>query len=119
LLGEADGILGWMIEGCAEWQRLGLAPPARVRDASEAYLAEEDLVGQWIEQCCNVGSGKRQSARDLYGNWAAFAREAGVEPGSQKALGEALLMRGFLPAKIAGGRGWLGLSLRHARTEAA
>jgi len=84
LRAEADGILGWMIAGCADWRRIGLDPPARVRDASEAYLAEEDILGQWIEQCCAVRPDASQVTRDLFANWSAFARQAGVEQGSQK-----------------------------------
>jgi putative DNA primase/helicase len=39
LKAEWPGILRWMIQGCLEWQRLGLAPPQAVRDATAAYAA--------------------------------------------------------------------------------
>jgi P4 family phage/plasmid primase-like protien len=115
LLAEADGILGWMLEGCAAWRDGGLAPPARVRDASEAYLADEDLTGQWIEQFCTTGPDCREPARNLYGSWAAFSRESGIEPGSQKALGERLRQRGFTSGKFGGVRGWHGIALGQSR----
>ena len=38
LLAERDGILGWMLAGCADWQRKGLAPPACVRAAANEYF---------------------------------------------------------------------------------
>src|SRR5439155_24773025 len=38
----------WMIDGCLEWQRVGLTPPAVVRDATAAYLANEDAFAAWI-----------------------------------------------------------------------
>ena len=42
LKAEWGGILQWAVEGCLEWQRLGLAPPSAVRDATDEYLADED-----------------------------------------------------------------------------
>jgi putative DNA primase/helicase len=42
---EWPGILSWAIEGCLEWQRIGLAPPKAVTDATESYLENEDVLG--------------------------------------------------------------------------
>ena len=36
---EWPAILRWCIDGCLEWQRIGLAPPAIVRDATDEYFA--------------------------------------------------------------------------------
>ena len=33
LWAEASGILRWMVEGCREWQEIGLAEPSSVRAA--------------------------------------------------------------------------------------
>jgi putative DNA primase/helicase len=49
---EWPDILAWMIEGCLEWQRIGLAPPKSVTDATESYLESQDLLGEWIDECC-------------------------------------------------------------------
>jgi putative DNA primase/helicase len=51
---EWPAIADWAIKGCLEWQRLGLAPPAAVRDASAAYFEEEDTLSHWIDECCGV-----------------------------------------------------------------
>lgn len=43
LLEERDGILAWMIRGCAEWQANGLtAAPDAVQATSETYFSDED-----------------------------------------------------------------------------
>jgi putative DNA primase/helicase len=52
---EWPGILKWAIEGSLEWQRIGLAPPARVRDATSEYFEGEDLIGQFIADRCETG----------------------------------------------------------------
>src|SRR4029077_2580350 len=41
LKAEWPAILRWCIDGCLEWQRIGLTPPAIVREATENYLADE------------------------------------------------------------------------------
>ena len=112
LLEERHGILAWAIEGCAEWQRHGLAPPPAITGASAGYIDDEDTVGEWIEECCVTGPGCKAAARTLYANWAAWAEAAGATKGSQKSLGEALRERGFQPAKVGGARGWLGITPR-------
>ena len=48
---EWPQILQWAIEGAVKWSRDGLKIPPEVLAASEAYLAEEDIIGQFIEDC--------------------------------------------------------------------
>lgn len=116
-LKERDGILGWMLEGCAEWQRIGLAPPDSVQAAGDEYFTDEDIIGQWIDECCVVGAEHRATARELFANWSGWAEQAGHAPGSQKSLGVALRERGFGARKVNGQRGWIGLSA-HGRSRA-
>lgn len=118
LLEERHGILAWAIEGCAEWQRHGLAPPPAITGASAGYIDDEDTVGEWIEECCVTGPDCRAPARALYASWAAWAEAAGATRGSQKSLGEALRERGFQPAKVSGARGWQGIAPRHRQPQA-
>lgn len=111
LLGERDGVLGWMIEGCAEWQRLGLAPPRAVIAAGDSYFRDEDAVGQWIEARCEVGPAFSAPAFDLFASWKGWAEAHGHEPRSAKMFGEALRQRGLRSTRSAAGRGWQGIRL--------
>jgi uncharacterized membrane protein len=56
LLAERDGILAWALQGCLEWQRMGLRPPAAVMSATEDYFEAEDAMGRWVAERCNQGS---------------------------------------------------------------
>ena len=107
---EASGILGWMVDGCAEWQHLGLKPPPSVVDAGENYFAAEDLVGQWIAECCQTGPGLGATARALFVSWSEWAKTNGFDPRSARILGEQFRIRGFRDAKIDRQRGWLGIA---------
>ena len=55
---EWPAILAWAIAGCLEWQRLGLAPPPAVVEATAEYFAEEDAVGRWIKRALQAGGGR-------------------------------------------------------------
>ena len=112
LLAERDGILGWMIEGCAAWQRIGLAPPHTVIAAAEDYFASEDMIGQWIEEACETGPACRALSAALFRSWSAWAEAAGVQVGSQRSLGEVLRSRGFTSERTNRSRGWHGIGLR-------
>ncbi len=52
LRAEGSGILSWLIEGCLEWQRQGLAVPAAVREDTAEYLQKFDDVTMWLSECC-------------------------------------------------------------------
>lgn len=106
---ERDGILGWMLEGCAEWRAQGLSPPAVILSAAASYFAEEDLVGQWIEEACETGPDCKATAQSLFASWSHWAEAAGHQKGTKKTLGEALRQRGFSAGKVMRTRGWVGL----------
>lgn len=106
---ERDGILGWMLQGCAEWCERGLSPPSVLLAAAENYFAEEDIVGQWIEEACETGPDCRAAAQALFASWSRWADAAGHPKGTKKTLGEALRSRGFTSGKVLRTRGWFGL----------
>ena len=106
---ERDGILGWMLEGCAEWRARGLSPPAVILSAAASYFDEEDLVGQWIEEACETGPQCKATAQSLFASWTRWAEAAGHPKGTKKTLGEALRQKGFSSVKVMRTRGWAGL----------
>jgi putative DNA primase/helicase len=69
LKAEASGILAWMVRGCLEYQKQGLNPSEVVRAATAEYKRDEDLLGQWITDCCRVGEGLEQKSSELYASF--------------------------------------------------
>lgn len=114
LIAERDGILGWMLEGCAEWQRIGLTAPQCVLAAANEYFAAEDLIGHWIDECCDQGPHAKATASNLFASWSTWADAGGHPRGTAKALGEALRQRGHQAGKVEGKRGWHGLVPRRS-----
>ena len=112
LKNEADGILGWMLNGFHDLQQRGLRPPACVTSAVEEYFNTEDRFGQWMEECCETGSSFKEASRTLFASWANWAKEAGLDPKSNRYLGEQLRSRGCSDGKVGRDRGWHGVALR-------
>jgi P4 family phage/plasmid primase-like protien len=109
---EWPAILRWMIDGCLAYQRDGLNPPASARAATKDYLDAEDLLGQWLDECCvahpRVGWIPLQI---LYDHWCAWAGKRGHKLGTATALGKRLDERGYERRKREKGTGFLGLGL--------
>ena len=71
---EASGILAWLLRGCLAWQQSGLQVPASVRQARQAYREEEDTLGQFLGECCDMierASVKASLLYERYKTWAA------------------------------------------------
>jgi putative DNA primase/helicase len=115
LLLERDGILAWAVEGCLEWQLKGLAPPPCVVAATEEYFQEEDRIGQFLEEECDLNDHAKVAIADLYARWRARAEAHGEYVGSSKWLVGELVDRGFERTRLTGGgKGLSGLCLKAA-----
>ena len=93
---ELSGILNWAIEGCLDWQRHGLQPPAKVQAATQAYREEMDVFGPFIQECCVVHRNAEVWANDLWNTYRVWCAEAGVREQSQTKLGNYLTSKGFI-----------------------
>jgi len=96
LKAEWPGILAWAIQGCLEWQRIGLAQPSAVRDATDSYLADEDAIGRFLEERCALGEPDAlEEVQDLYASWRDWCAVTGEYTGSIKRFSRALDARKF------------------------
>ena len=103
LWGERTAILRWCLDGCLQWQRDGLAPPACVRDATDEYFRGQDTIGEWLEDCTEDGGDlafTRMTA--LFASWKAWCEERNNKPGSTMALSGMLEDRGYAKRREAG-----------------
>jgi len=96
LKAEWGQILAWAIRGCREWLEGGLERPQAVLAATKEYFEEQDLVGQWFEERCEVREGRFDTCAKFYADWVSFAKEHGEEPGSNKSFGQMMKKRGFV-----------------------
>lgn len=109
LKSEWPGILAWMVAGCLEWQRIGLAPPKAVLDATAAYLDAEDAVAAWIDEECARDPDAWATSAALFASWKGWAERAGEFVGSAKRFAQNLETRGYEYRRTRTGRGFVGL----------
>lgn len=109
---EWGGILQWVVDGCLNWQRDGLNPPAIVRDATADYMAAEDALGRWLENCCAPTESQFTAGVELFESWHRWCEQNGEQSGSQKRFSQNLEARGFSRQRSADARGFSGLALK-------
>lgn len=116
LKAEAEHIAAWMLDGCIEWQRRGLADvPSVVAAQTKDYREEQDLVGQWLAERVDSGAtaaGCKCPSKLLYGDYCEWAEANGLRPCSAIALGRRLRERGFVSERKASGPEFQGIALK-------
>ena len=75
---EASGILEWAVQGFLKWQKQGLQPPREVNCATRAYQCDSDTIQQFIDACCDQGSGLQVKARPLYERYRTWCDSEGI-----------------------------------------
>lgn len=76
---ELPGILAWMVRGCLQWQNRRLKPfPEGVKQATEAYREEEDILGQFLTACCVLHKDAKVQASKLYQAYKLWALKLGL-----------------------------------------
>ncbi len=99
LRGELPGILAWAVRGCLEYQRSGLGEPSAVRDATEYYRADMDILAAFIDEDCVTAPGVWIKFADLYQGYVNWCQRSGVTAESKREFGNRLSERGFTPDK--------------------
>jgi P4 family phage/plasmid primase-like protien len=95
LLGELPGILNWAIAGTREWLARGLDEPAEVRQATEEYRQEEEVLGDFWSESCTFGPKLQVLSRALIEAYQRWCVTNGEKPLSTTAFGKLLTERGI------------------------
>jgi len=111
LLAEAEGILAWAVQGAVRWHQEGLGKPPEVEAAAAAWRAENDSIGEWIEERCVKADGLAGAARPLYMNYRAWAEGRNEYVMTETAFSRRLQDRGFERKKEKFGNKYVRLAL--------
>ena len=90
---EAGGILAWAIAGCLGWQARGLQPPESILASTAAYLDREDVVGEWLRECCRTIG--QISLSDAYASYRQWAERIGYQVIGRNLFGDQLEAHGI------------------------
>jgi putative DNA primase/helicase len=111
---ELSGILSWAVEGCLTWQREGLGLPEEVKDATEAYRAEMDVLADFLAECCLIKPYARVASSTLYAAYVRWCEGNSEHAFSRTAFALRLQERGFMNrrSEANGGVTWHRLGLQ-------
>jgi putative DNA primase/helicase len=113
---EYPGILNWMVQGCLKWQKEGLKMPATIKEATLEYKKEMDLLGDFLNDCCDLNPKGKIASKELYQAYKEWSEENGEETLRANNFGILLNKRGFNQVKLRVDskrvRGWKGISLK-------
>jgi putative DNA primase/helicase len=74
LRAEWPGILSWALLGCLDWQEVGLESPPEVDSATSDYREEQDRIGEFIRERCELVAGTFTSYRLLYAEYLDWCK---------------------------------------------
>ncbi len=104
LKAELPGILAWAVEGCNLWQRERLGWPTAIREATERYRADMDLIGDFLTECCVIDRYASVPVGGLYERYQTWAVESGEKASGKRTFSQTMSERGFVQIKKTGGR---------------
>jgi putative DNA primase/helicase len=90
---EAPGILAWLVRGCLAWQNRGIGSTASIDLATSEYRADQDVLGRWIEDRCDLVPGGWHATKSLYESFVEWCKEEGMQPWVRRTWRERMLER--------------------------
>lgn len=94
LRAELPGILVWALQGCLEYQRVGLNPPQRCIDAVLAWRMDNDPLADFLA-ACRTGQGLETKASELYQAYTQHCAQTGLKPVSMHVFSPLVQAHGY------------------------
>ncbi len=94
LKSELSGILNWTLQGVKEFLATGLGTPDEGRSATADYRAEQDVLANWIEERCTLGSQESDEYASLYKDYVTWCEANKDEPINKTRFSSSLDERG-------------------------
>jgi putative DNA primase/helicase len=110
---DADAILTWVVEGAKKYIENGcnIIHPKVVTDATAQYRNAEDWLGNFLQECCEVGEYEESGGNlfEAYKTWCAQNNEGYVR--RSRDFAAALEIQGFEKRRTMRGSMWMGVKL--------
>lgn len=118
---EWGGILQWAIDGALDYQKQGLSPPKAVTSATDAYFEDQDILQQWIVDCCDIGPDYWEPPTLLFNSWKEYAKAANLRAGTTSTFKDKLENAGYPQrnSRAMGGRYYEGIAIKPAKNGTA
>jgi putative DNA primase/helicase len=77
---EKPGILAWLVRGCLEWQKNGLAIPSKIQNETEQLLFDENIIVNFLTEVCNSNPDNRVQGSVIYATYKNWSENNGFKP---------------------------------------
>ncbi|WKZ17748.1 MAG: phage/plasmid primase, P4 family [Candidatus Jettenia sp. CY-1] len=111
LAAELPGILAWALQGCVEWQGGGLQTPDEVKNATNEYRNEMDVLQAFLEECCIINDEVKAKTGVLYEGYKKWCTDNNEFTLNNRQFGRGLKEKGFQSLQSSG-NWWRGIGLK-------
>ena len=114
---EAEGVMAWLLEGLAAYQRAGqvLVEPQVVIDATREYQAESNPFNDFLEDTVDRVAGERVTPAQILSRWTTWAKIHGEGLRvNHRTLKGHMVRAGFTQMASTGTKYWEGLRFKEA-----
>ena len=114
LIADGSAMLAWLLAGLADWQRDHKWTAPEVQAATQQYRAEQDILGHFLAERCEIGPRYTAGVGELYEAYLEHCEAVGEEAVRKTTFGKLMRQRGFEQLRDDHGktRKWVGLRLR-------
>jgi len=92
---EADGILGWMVDGAVDYLKNDLKLSPTIKRESARYRSESDVFGEFLQTNTTKCVGSEIEQKLLWTKWRFWAGDAGFATGTKNSMTRRMRERGF------------------------
>jgi putative DNA primase/helicase len=116
---DADAILTWIIEGAIKYIHNGyrIEVPEVVAQATQEYRNEEDWLGNFLLECCDIGSDFTEMGGNLYDEYSSWCDKNNEYTRRNRDFAAALVSAGFEKMRTTKGSEWVGLRLQNTKND--
>lgn len=110
---SSPGVLTWAVEGCLDWQSLGLSVPTEVKALTDAYRDEMNPIVDFITERCVILPTAKCTNADIWSEYNHWAKEVNLKrPLGRKAFTQRLTrMEELTQDRTKSDRFWQGIGL--------
>ncbi len=101
----APALLAWLVKGCVEWCRAGdLIEPEAVKQAVAEYRAQQDILHDFILECCHFEKNATILTRDLWEYYKTWCSDNDIYQLGQRKFYERIREKGVMDARGTGNK---------------
>ena len=117
LKAELPGILQWAIRGCLEWQKQGLNVPECLKQATEDYRREQNVLGHFVEDELIENDKLKAACGQMYEHYKEWADNNGEYQMTATEFKARMEQRYGEPKRTSAGKFWMGVGIKQLLSE--